>query len=384
MKNLNFFKYALALFALTLIYNPSVMAQEFDVGGAVRYNYRSEFYESDNMPTDNYFTFDTWRLNVDGSAGGIDISFEYRFYPTFDTHFIHHGYFGYAFNDDLYMELGVTQVPFGITTYASHSWWFQSPYYVGLEDDYDMGVNFDYTGIENMKISFAYFRQAEPQGPGYGSLNGAGRYSYDIIGGTSSNGNSMSIMELNNFNGRVAYNVNENIELGVSAQLGQTYNSALDESEWTNAFAGHIVANYGNLNFKGEVVTYDYTSVDDQGQESETVSMGAYASPYPVASEATMYVAGLAYTIPVEIGPISSIQPYVDYTFTDKSNDDFYDTQQLVPGMLITAGNIYTYVDMPFGKNHPWLTDSFGTGLGQGVQDADWNYNLNINIGYYF
>jgi hypothetical protein len=51
---------------------------------------------------------------------------------------------------------------------------------------------------------------------------------------------------------------------------------------------------------------------------------------------------------------------------------------------MITAGNVYTYVDLAMGKNHPWLTDNFGTGLGAGVEEPDWNKRFNINIGYYF
>ncbi|MFW5758460.1 MAG: hypothetical protein ACOCYO_07250, partial [Bacteroidota bacterium] len=71
------------------------------------------------------------------------------------------------------------------------------------------------------------------------------------------------------------------------------------------------------------------------------------------------------------------------------------------------AGAIYTYVDFAMGKNHPWLTDAFGTGMGTGhlyssseddgffiddtkvgrpvpVDEMDWNLRFNINIGYYF
>lgn len=392
MASINYLRYAAVLLALMLFWNPKAEAQtEFDVGGAVRFNYVSEFYESDNTALNNYFTMDTWRINVDGQAAGVDLSFEYRFYPTFGTHFIHHGFFGYGLSDDLYMELGVTQVPFGITTYASHSWWFQSPYYVGLEDDYDIGLNFDYTGIDNMKLSFAYFRQAEPEGPIFGGdvtfgNAGAGRYSYDITpGGTSSEGNNMSVRELNNFNFRAAYSVNEDWEVGASAQVGSLYNSALDESETSTAFAVHTVGNFGGgFNLKAEYVYYNYTATDDAGEESDLVQMGAYGFNYPVAAEASMYVVGLAYSIPVEVGPISNVQPYVDYTFTDKANEDYYDMQQLVPGMLVTAGNIYTYVDFALGKNHPWLTDTFGQGLGTGVEDPDWNLRFNINLGYYF
>jgi hypothetical protein len=112
--------------------------------------------------------------------------------------------------------------------------------------------------------------------------------------------------------------------------------------------------------------------------------MGAYGSPYPVASKANMYVAGLAYTIPVEWGPISSIQPYVDYTLIDKTNENFHDTEHLIPGFLVTAGGVYAYFDYAMGKNQPWLTEDFGKGLGSGVEDPDWNKRFNINIGYYF
>ncbi|MFW6327920.1 MAG: hypothetical protein ACOC2F_06355, partial [Bacteroidota bacterium] len=84
----------------------------FKFGGAVRYNLLSTYYESGSGNLNPQATWDTWRLNVDGSMAGIDLSFEYRFYPTFGTHFIHHGYFGYAFSDNVYMKLGVSQVPF--------------------------------------------------------------------------------------------------------------------------------------------------------------------------------------------------------------------------------------------------------------------------------
>ncbi|MDA3780472.1 MAG: hypothetical protein PF487_09700 [Bacteroidales bacterium] len=379
----------LLLFTLliSLMSYGNVKSQEeedgFTFGGAVRYNLISTNYESSSDATDPQFTWDTWRLNVDGSKNGVDLSFEYRFYPTFNTHFIHHGFLGYAFSDDVYMELGVTQVPFGITTYASHSWWFQGAYYVGLEDDYDMGINFDINLAEKLDLSVAYFRQAEPQGPGFAGVDwsgpGAGRYSYDITPSTDA-----SIRELNQFNARLAYQVNNNWELGASAQAGGIYNSALDESELSTAFAGHVVGNLGNFNLKAQYTKYNYGAKNNAGDDLDIVQMGAYGFNYGVAAEASIYMAGLAYSIPVEFGPISNVQLYVDYTLIDKTNADFHDTQHLVPGMLITAGSIYTYVDYAMGKNQPWLTDDFGKGLGAGIEDPNWNTRFNINIGYYF
>ncbi len=401
-----FYGKMLFVMLITGILLPRVYGQDdkkkdyLKIGGAVRYNVVHTNYESDPTPTSTYATWDTWRLNVDASKAGLDLSFEYRWYPTFGTNFIHHGWIGYGFSDKVYMKLGVSQVPFGITKYASHSWWFQGPYYVGLEDDYDMGLKFDFTPGDKLKLSVAYYRQAEPEGPyldfGIGNSGrynvtygnaGPGRYSYDITSNTyqSLAGNDVNIRELNTFNLRAAYMLNEDWEVGLSGQFGGIYNSALQESDMSTAFAAHAVGNFGGgFNLKAEYVYYDYNARDNAGQKLELVQMGAYGSNYPVAARAAMYVAGLAYSIDVNWGPISNIQPYVDYTYVDKSNENFYDTQHLIPGFLVTAGNLYTYVDYAMGKNQPWLTDNFGTGLGTGVKDPQWNTRFNINLGYYF
>ncbi len=349
-------------------------------GGALRFNIFDKSWVDD--ATQPEATLDTWRLNVDARTAGVDLSFEYRFYPTSgNSHFLHHGYLGYGFNDDLYMKLGVTQVPFGITKYASHSWWFQIPYYVGLEDDYDMGIKFDYTGIDNLELNVAYFRQPEFNGGASSNLDAnASRYSYDITPNDEA-----AIRELNQFNLRAAYQLSESVEVGVSGQFGGIYNDVLEKSEMSTAFAGHLVANVGNFNFKGEYIYYNYAAKDNAGNTLDKLQMGAYAYNYNVAAEANMIVAGLAYSIPVEWGPISNVQPYVDYSVINKATAGFEPTQHLVPGMLITAGSIYTYVDYAMGKNNAWLgADTWTNGLAEGSADAEWESRFNINIGYYF
>lgn len=387
--------------AMLLTMGNSAKAQEekedgFTFGGAVRFNiFDKSWVDNKTQPE---ATWDTWRLNVDGSKGGIDLSFEYRFYPTFATHFIHHGWLGYAFSEDVYMKLGVTQVPFGITKYASHSWWFQGQYYVGLEDDMDMGVKFDISKFKNLDLSIAYFRQAEPEGPVFGGMStfgaaGSGRYSYDITPGVGSVYNETTgtmevvdadIRELNQFNLRAAYHVSDAVEIGASAQFGGIYNKTLDEAEMSSAFAGHMVANFGGgFNFKGSYIYHNYTAKADDGRDLDVIQMGAYGTPYDVATEANIYAVGLAYSFDVDWGPISNINAYVDYTMVDKVNENFEDWQHLVPGFMITSGSVYTYVDWAWGYNQPWL-GAFGKGAGQGNPDAEWENRFNINIGYYF
>ncbi|MGM0375816.1 MAG: hypothetical protein ACQEQ0_03490 [Bacteroidota bacterium] len=386
-------KVVFSIFAIAaLMLNQGVVqAQEdgedyVDFGGAVRYNIHDQSWNDDN--TDPQFTWDTWRLNVDARTAGVDLSFEYRWYPAGDYHMLHHGWLGYGFTDDLYMKIGASQVPFGITKFASNSWWFQIPYYVGLEDDYDMGIRFDYTGIENLELNFAYYHQPEPNGgPGYNS-----RYSYDLIAsgeGTYADDGSFTkpngaIKETRQFNLRAAYNVSDNVEIGVSGQFGQNYHQSFDEFEGSSALAAHLVADFGDgFNFKGEYISYDYGAVDNNGDEVDVVQMAAYNAPYNVAAKGNIMVAGLAYSIPVEWGPISNVQPYVDYSVISKDVSNFESSQHLVPGMLITAGSIYTYVDYAMGKNNAWL-GSWTNGLAAGDPDAEWESRFNINIGYYF
>lgn len=412
---------SLSFYLLTFL---PVSAQEtenedyLNVGGALRFNVASHHFETDNNPTDNYATIDTWRVNFKGSYSNVVIDFEYRFYPTFNTHFIHHGFLGYDFSDQLNMQLGVTQVPFGNLTYNSHSWWFLTPYYLGLEDDYDMGVKFTLNPTEKLNLMVGYFRQQEPAGPAYGSASfggpGAGTYSYNVIPGLGG-----SIREMNQFNLRAAYEIFEGTELGFSGQVQGLYNSTLDETDYGHAVAGHVNANFSNFDFILQYTNYDYKAQNDDGEIMDRVQVGAYGDPYygdGVAARGNILTAGLAYTIPLDFGPISSVQPYVDYSFMSKDGQieaadgnmyDFEPTHMLVPGFLISAGAIYTYVDFAMGKNHPWLTDAFGTGMGAGhlytsseddgffvddnkvgqpvsVEDMDWNLRFNINIGYYF
>ncbi len=386
---MSFFKTSLILFVLTLISFTTITAQEDYVkfGGAVRYNLYYTSYESDANANDGQFTWDTWRLNVKARTNGVDLDFEYRFYPTFDTHFIHHGFLGYAINKNWYMKLGVTQVPFGNLKYASHSWWFVTPYYVGLEDDYDMGLKLRYAK-NNFTLDIAYFMQPEPAGPAPGDVSygvgGSGRYSYDVIPVANQHN-----QEKNQFNLRAAYNFvhsdNANSEFGISGQYGQIYNSVLDEMNSSFAFAAHLNSSFNKFNLKAEYVYYSYDIKDDTGNELKIVQMGAYGSgTYDVAATASMIVAGLSYDVPVEFGPVTNLTFYNDYTITMKDEENFEDTHQNILGFLATAGSIYTYFDVAMGKNQPWLTDNFGQGLGAGDPDAEWNIRYNINIGFYF
>ena len=394
------------IYSIFLFFPSSLIAQNSDeesslhVGGALRYNVILQSYESDIDATSSSFTMDTWRINVlYDNPGGIGLNFEYRFYPTFGTHFIKQGWLDYHPSDRTEIQLGVTQVPFGNIQYNSNNWWFSLPYYVGLEDDHDMGIKLTHRR-ENFRWDFAYFFQPEPEGPpeAFGT-GGAGRYSYDVI----PEGNA-SLSERNQFNLRSAW-MTQGSELGISLEYGQLYNISLDLFDHRYAFAVHADIYTGNLNIKPQILYYGMNAVDDDGNELSTVFMGAYAIPYQVSTEAWIATLGLAYSYDVDWGPVTNLLFYNDFSYMHNNvgngttrladgatltlDNHFQYTIQNITGILVSAGPVFTYFDIAQGVNHPWLTDSFGTGVGPGHEDlgigsSEYNIRFNINIGFYF
>ena len=380
-----------------------------DIFGAFRLNYMYTNYEGKRSPLGtagrNEFTWDTWRLGVNAYSKGVELSFEYRFYPTFNTHFIHHGWLGYHFNSNTNIQLGISQVPFGDLPFASHSWWFQIPYYVGLEDDYQIGFRLEHQQNKWL-FHLAYYLMAEPRGTSeasYGTFEAA-RYSYDVV---PVEGNTN--IERNQINGRMEYHPG-NLRAGLSVQWLQIYNQSIEHTGHQVVLGGHINWDIKKWNFKAQAIYYNYRDVrNDQNEVLNVVQMGAYGfGTYDVAAEASIVSAGLAYTLPVKLGPVFSIQLYNDFSLVSKYGEvDFYGvgnsfekSMQNVLGALLTAGKIYTYVDLASGYNHPWLSGFFGgnaLGSGYGERTSEpvsaenpinrsgyWNTRLNINIGYYF
>lgn len=391
------------------------------LGGAVRTNTMYTIYEEETapLPTENRagVFWDTFRLEVEGFSHGVGFTFEYRFYPGFNSHFIKKGFLHYNFNKNHRLEAGITQVPFGMLPGLGNSWWFQLPYYVGLEDDWDTGLKYRFTK-DNWTFHAAYFLMAEPRGVSdlsYGSFMSA-RYSYDIIPEDGYNGNK----ERNQVNLRLEY-TKEKFQMGLSGQLGEIYNSVTEKSG--SSLAGALHTSYSftdNTMVKFQATQYTYNNVrSDSGVAVDYVNMGGYGfGTYQVASAASILSIGLSYNLEVDWGPIESITFYEDYSYMHKYGEvninanpwAYEDSHHNVLGFLVTAGRIFAYFDIASGINQPWLSSSFGGSAlssGRGEQpsilpgeDADdtqpgiqsnpidrnppINTRFNINIGYYF
>ncbi len=362
---------------------------ELRLGGALRFNYNYSTWKDGQQDRGGDFGYDVFRMNAKGSYKGIKLNAEYRLYSDdFGGGMLKQGWIAYDFNPKDEIQIGLTQVPFGITQYNSNSWFFSLNYYVGLEDDHDMGVKFQHRG-ERLEYDVAFFKNAEELRFGANTDISDSRYSYDVSSIDLDGDGILDLRnkEVNQVNAKVAYKLgNERVKhkLGVSGEFGGLYN--LDTKKTGNhyAMAAHYELNTKRFGAKAQVAHYNNNPKNKEGETEDVVAMTAYGAPYLVASKATLYTVGLGYSIPVKWGPISNIHVYNDFGYMDKAVDRFNDSFMNVTGAMVTAGNVYTYFDFAAGKDQPWLGPEWTNALASGTDDANWEMRFNINIGYYF
>lgn len=329
------------------------------------------------------------RINAQASYKGVSMNFEYRLYSEgFGGGMLKQGWFGYEASDKVEIQLGLTQVPFGITQYNSHNWFFSLNYYMGLEDDHDMGIKYS-RRTDNWLIDLAFFKNAEELNFGNNSDLSFSRYSYDITSidvngdGTLQHRNK----EINQFNAKVVRRIlngaNEH-QLGFSAQYGGIYNLDLEENGSHYALGAHYELNRNNWNLKAQVTRFNNDPILTGTDGENVMGMAAYGAPYLVATESINYTLGISYSLDVDWKPISNLLFYNDFGLMDKDEASFQDSYMNVTGVMVTAGGLYTYIDFAQGKNQPWLGPEWTNALGSGTADANWEMRFNINFGYYF
>jgi len=352
-------------------------APSIKVGGAVRFQYSYEDYNEANRDRSGDFDFDVFRLDVNGSIGDVTVSAQYRWYQYMNV--VHHAYVGYQLSDEWQTQLGITQVPFGILDYNSNSFFFSSGYYAGLEDDFDTGISF-IGKFDQHDVRFAFFKNDELGGiDGYVD-NRNDRYSYDVVGirDIESEGiygaPTIAMAESNTLNARYAYAFNGNTEVGVSLQHGDLAGITGSVGD-RSAYAVHVKSQIDNIGIMFQFTDYKY----DLDNGSDFVAVGAYSFTDSIPAEAKLYNLNLSYSMPVAIGPVTNLKFYNDINLmTDKSGDFNQDTIMNVAGVAVSAGGIYSYIDLITAKNQPFIGGSM-------AGDTDnWNTRFNINIGYYF
>jgi hypothetical protein len=343
-------------------------------GGAMRLNYAWRDYDDQNKDRFGDFELELFRINVSGSVGDVLLDAEWRRYNDFQA--IHHAWVGYNFSDELQMQLGITQVPFGILPYASHSFWFTGNYYLGYEDDYDTGVKFIHKPSDDWTFHYGFFKNPE-----YANDARADRYSFDLVtGGDQHN------TETNQVNFRAERHLtlsdSSRMDVGLSLQAGQMYNRATEKNGDRWAVGGHMDSYFGPWNLRLQALRYSYNPENPEGVSDDFVQKGAFAFPFMMAAEANVYTYSLSRSFNVDWGPISWVNCYNEGTVIDPRVSNSDDSIQSVTGCSVAAGGVFAYFDWIAGRNM-WFAGGDGIGL-DGASAGKWRSRLNINIGYYF
>lgn len=349
---------------------------DINVGGAVRFNYTVDDSDSDQKDRGGDFAFDTFRLNLDGEIGDVILSAEWRWYEYFTS--IHHAWVGYEFTDNLMAKAGVFQTPFGVLPYNSHNFYFSSLYYVGLEDNYDFGIGTTYEPGD-WRIDLALMKNDDRLwGPEFDGSGDTDTYDANVVG---YNGTSGTTEAINTLVARAEYDykVSEKLTLkpGASVKYGQLEGATSAGDGDYYAAAAHLVADYDRWNVQLQYTDWEY-DLDDPA--AEYLNYGYYAGLYTGPLSAQAVTANVAYTLPVEWGPVSSLTFYNDYSLIFDKNADYEDTWMNVTGMAVAAGGVYAYFDIINGENQPFVTGAMA-GPSQTTED---NTIFNINVGYYF
>ncbi len=355
----------------------NLMADEqqdgIDVGGTVRVNYAYKDYSESSKDKLGDFTFDMAAIKFSGKLGDWGLASEYRFFDGWQA--LRFGYGYYDISPEWQIQVGVNQVPFGNPGFISNSFWFGVPYYLGFEDDYDLGVKGAYkNGAWGTEVAF--YKNAE-----YGASR-SDRYSTDLYTGVV-NGTEYSNEETNQFNLRQLYEMNYDggsTALGASVEYGQIYNSKTGNNGDRYAVAIHVDSSYKGWNVQLQAMQYEYDAAD--AADSNKIAVAAYNWQYEIASKAQAYSVNLAKTLDTEWG---SLKFYNDFGIVtpDVDDDDFDTSYQNVTGCAVSSGPTYTMIDFILGKNmYASTRDNGHVGLPE-IGDS-WDKRVNINFGYYF
>ncbi|MBQ4850545.1 porin [Pseudoalteromonas sp. MMG012] len=348
------------------------------VGGAVRTNYSHTSYSDGNKNRGGDFDFDLFRINFSGDIGDVSLNAEIRFFDYMTA--VKYAYVGYDFAEHWQVQTGITKVPFGNWPYNSHNYFFSTNYYIGLEDDHDLGVLFKRKLSDNWQLDLGFFKNDELGGiDGYVS-DRADRYSYDVVGYRQNSDGiydnpTHPIGEYNTFAARYGYHIQHSggtTEIGFSSQFGGLHDGN-DRVGDSLAWALHVNSNIGPWNIQLQHGEYDH---DIEG--FDRMAVGAYAFYDSIAAQATTSSANLAYSMPVKWGAVTGLQFYNDFGIIYDKSDASADTWMNVTGVSVAAGGLFTYFDLVHAKNQPFVGGSIA-----GDSD-DTERRFNINIGYYF
>lgn len=366
------------LFMLALCLPQLAGAQEtpkLKFGGFVRFNTYYDHYDNATKKQHGAMAYDVFTLQGHGSWKNLFMDADYRLYAKGSGGgMLYRGLVGYKFNDQHQLQLGLTDVPFGIMSSTANSYYLNLNYYIGLSVDHDMGLKYSMRK-SGWEFDAAFFKNSDLKSSP-GAEEDMSRYSFDVGGRNK---------EVNQANIRLAYNTNGELrqQFGLSAELGGLYNLDTEKTGHHHAYAFHYVADYRGWNLKAQFTDYKLAPRNAGGESRNIVKMVAYGGGYSVASRGRTYNASLAYTWKAGTGVLSQIKFYNDFSYLDKADSEFHNSWSNILGMEITAGPVIIYADYVTSRNHAFIGNDYADAFAVGkINETARKFNL--SVGYYF
>lgn len=373
-------RYFCSIFLFLFLYCPFAGAQDsltVKLGGAVRFNYLNSSWDQEQRKQGGNIAYDVFRLNVQAAYKNVLLDAEYRLYSaSFGGGFLKHAWMGYEFREGEQIQVGLAAVPFALQPMTGNSWFFNIGYYVGLEDNYDMGIRY-LRRKKNWDYDLAFFKNAETLDVGGATELSHSRYAYDIVGRNK---------KINQVNGNVVYKTLGAVKqrIGLSAQFGGLYN--LDTDQVGNHYAGALAyqADYSGWNLKASFIRAIHNPKNAPGESNDIVEMAAYGAAYEVATNFNIYTIGLAKDVDFDLGIFKGFTVYHDVGYMQKHRRDFLNSSMHVTGIRTAIGPVMAYIDYARGLNHSWFGGNFVDDFSRGTANAKTESRFNINLGYYF
>jgi hypothetical protein len=287
-----------------------------------------------------------------------------------------YGWMGYRWKNGNQIEVGMTKVPFGVLPFGSYDYWFDIPYYLGFNNQYDVGAKWSQTFLADvLDVQAGVFKNTA-----IAASDDLARFSYDVVrvAGEPAAQNE----ETNQVNARLALK-SSIVEGGLSLQYGQLYNYDTRKRGQQYAAAVHATATYANISLQLQAMQYLFEPKNLATAPNDVVYVGAFADAYPIAKGGRVLSANVAYDIHVG-RVIDSIRCYDNYSVLIKDQASFEDSRMNSLGCSVLAGPVFAFVDWIAAQNAPYLGVPTATAFTAGEPDPRWHSMFNVNLGFYF
>ena len=333
-----------------------------EIGGAIRFNYAWLDYGSSSGIEPELL-----RAGLKAGTGPLSFSAQYRWYDGFDA--IHHAWLGWQLTPEHELKVGIQQVPFGLLPTASHSFWFGSGYYLGLEDDYDPGV------VLSQRHARTQWQLGWFSGDEYGDARRHQRYSFDLAAT-----DAQPYRERERLHARIERHGSSRHGqwlLGASGFLGRLQD--VHSRKHHRQYAAAVHAQWQQAGWTAQLQWARYRHAVD----GHRVALAAFQEPFEIAAHADVPTANLAYSFGAQ-GWLEQLTCYNNLSMTRPlgGQPGLRNSWQNVTGCSLHKGPMVTYVDWIAGNNM-WFAGGPGIGIDDG-SPSRWHSRLNVNIGFYF